>query len=164
MYLVPLTIVGGFGWPISDRDNPSPPQERQKGRNHPWTHLFNADVISMPDKWEYPWYAAWDLAFHCIPLTLVDSDFAKEQLTLMLREWYIHPNGQIPALARKQPPIKSNKTQASGEIPRTMISSSAARLLHLAVRMSPGISVSSLHALHGLSRKTSISNNSRHHS
>jgi hypothetical protein len=84
-------------WLHGDRDNPSPPQERQKGRNYQWTHLFNADVISMPDKWEYPWYAAWDLAFHCIPLALVDSDFAKEQLTLMLREWYMHPNGQIPA-------------------------------------------------------------------
>ena len=84
-------------WLHGDRDNPSPPQERQKGRNHQWTHLYNADVISMPDKWEYPWYAAWDLAFHCIPLALVDSDFAKEQLTLMLREWYMHPNGQIPA-------------------------------------------------------------------
>ena len=62
-----------------------------------WTHLYNADVISMPDKWEYPWYAAWDLAFHCIPLALVDPDFAKEQLILMLREWYMHPNGQLPA-------------------------------------------------------------------
>ena len=62
-----------------------------------WTHLYNADVISMPDKWEYPWYAAWDLAFHCIPLALVDSEFAKDQLVLMLREWYMHPNGQIPA-------------------------------------------------------------------
>ena len=67
------------------------------GRNHEWTHLYNADVISMPDKWEYPWYAAWDLAFHCVPLALVDSEFAKEQLMLMLREWYMHPNGQIPA-------------------------------------------------------------------
>ena len=60
-------------------------------------HLYNADVISMPDKWEYPWYAAWDLAFHCMPLALVDSDFAKEQLVLLLREWYMHPNGQLPA-------------------------------------------------------------------
>ena len=60
-------------------------------------HLYNADVISMPDKWEYPWYAAWDLAFHCVPLALVDPDFAKEQLMLLLREWYMHPNGQIPA-------------------------------------------------------------------
>src|SRR2546426_1226909 len=84
-------------WLQGDPDNPSPPQERRKGRNHEWPHLYNADIISMPDKWEYPWYAAWDLAFHCIPLALVDSDFAKEQLTLMLREWYMHPNGQIPA-------------------------------------------------------------------
>src|SRR5258708_6560317 len=84
-------------WLEGDPGNPSPPPDRKKGRNHEWTHLYNADVISMPDKWEYPWYAAWDLAFHCIPLALVDSDFAKEQLTLMLREWYMHPNGQIPA-------------------------------------------------------------------
>ena len=84
-------------WLEGDPGNPPPPPERKKGRNHEWTHLYNADVISMPDKWEYPWYAAWDLAFHCIPLALVDSDFAKEQLTLMLREWYMHPNGQIPA-------------------------------------------------------------------
>jgi hypothetical protein len=84
-------------WLKGDPGNPPPPPERRKGRNNEWTHLYNADVISMPDKWEYPWYAAWDLAFHCIPLALVDSDFAKEQLTLMLREWYMHPNGQIPA-------------------------------------------------------------------
>jgi hypothetical protein len=96
-------------WLRGDPDNPSPPQERRKGRNHQWTHLYNADVISMPDKWEYPWYAAWDLAFHCIPLALVDPDFAKEQLTLMLREWYMHPNGQIPAyewaLGDVNPPV-----------------------------------------------------------
>ena len=67
-------------WLQGDPGNPPPPAERKKGRNHEWTHLYNADVISMPDKWEYPWYAAWDLAFHCIPLALVDSDFAKEQL------------------------------------------------------------------------------------
>src|SRR5689334_14066220 len=84
-------------WLQGDPGNPPPPPDRLKGRNSQWPHLYNADVISMPDKWEYPWYAAWDLAFHCIPLALVDSDFAKEQLTLMLREWYMHPNGQIPA-------------------------------------------------------------------
>ena len=67
------------------------------GRNHTWTHLYNADVISMPDKWEYPWYAAWDLAFHCVAISLVDPDYAKEQLILLLREWYQHPNGQLPA-------------------------------------------------------------------
>jgi hypothetical protein len=76
---------------------PRPPPERVQGRNHEWTHLYNAHVISMPDKWEFPWYAAWDLAFHCVTLALVDPDFAKEQLTLVLREWYMHPNGQIPA-------------------------------------------------------------------
>jgi hypothetical protein len=84
-------------WLKGDPATPKPPDSRWNGRNHEWLHLYNADVISMPDKWEYPWYAAWDLAFHCIPLALVDSDFAKEQLVLMLREWYMHPNGQIPA-------------------------------------------------------------------
>jgi hypothetical protein len=84
-------------WLEGDPGNPPPPSERRSGRNHEWTHMHNGDVISMPDKWEYPWYAAWDLAFHCIPLALVDPDFAKQQLTLMMREWYMHPNGQIPA-------------------------------------------------------------------
>jgi hypothetical protein len=84
-------------WQEGDPGNPPPPAERKYGRNREWTHLYNADVISMPDKWEYPWYAAWDLAFHCIPLALVDCELAKEQLVLMLREWYMHPNGQIPA-------------------------------------------------------------------
>jgi hypothetical protein len=74
-----------------------PPEQRKTGRNHTWGHVYNSDVISMPDKWEYPWYAAWDLAFHCVALALIDADFAKEQLTLMLREWYMHPSGQIPA-------------------------------------------------------------------
>ncbi len=96
-------------WLSGDPGNPPPPPERNNGRNHEWGHLYNADVISMPDKWEYPWYAAWDLAFHCIPLALVDSDFAKEQLILMLREWYMHPNGQIPAyewaLGDVNPPV-----------------------------------------------------------
>ncbi len=84
-------------WLEGDPAQPPPPKERWSGRNNEWGHLYNADVISMPDKWEYPWYAAWDLAFHCIPLSLVDSDFAKQQLVLMLREWYMHPSGQIPA-------------------------------------------------------------------
>lgn len=84
-------------WLEGDPNFPPPPKQRLKGRNHEWKHLHNTDVISMPDKWEYPWYAAWDLAFHCISLALVDPDFAKEQLILMLREWYMHPNGQIPA-------------------------------------------------------------------
>jgi hypothetical protein len=84
-------------WLEGDRSQPPPPADREHGRNREWTHLYNADVISMPDKWEYPWYAAWDLAFHCVPLALIDPDFAKEQLTLLLREWYMHPNGQLPA-------------------------------------------------------------------
>jgi hypothetical protein len=74
-----------------------PPSERLSGRNREWSHLYNSDVISMPDKWEYPWYAAWDLAFHCLPLALIDGEFAKQQLVLMTREWYMHPNGQLPA-------------------------------------------------------------------
>jgi hypothetical protein len=84
-------------WLDGDPAGPPPPESRKKGRNHEWSNLYNADVISMPDKWEYPWYAAWDLAFHCIPLAQIDPDFAKEQLTLLLREWYMHPNGQLPA-------------------------------------------------------------------
>jgi hypothetical protein len=84
-------------WLDGDPKTPTPPSERKSGRNHEWTHLYNSDVISMPDKWEYPWYAAWDLAFHCVPLALVDVEFAKEQLILLLREWYMHPNGQLPA-------------------------------------------------------------------
>jgi hypothetical protein len=84
-------------WLEGDPAGPPPPAERRRGRNREWLHLYNADVISMPDKWEYPWYAAWDLAFHCLSLALVDPDFAKDQLVLMLREWYMHPNGQLPA-------------------------------------------------------------------
>lgn len=84
-------------WLRGDPSGPEPPRERLRGRNRGWAHLNNADVISMPDKWEYPWYAAWDLAFHTIPLALIDPDFAKDQLLLLLREWYMHPNGQLPA-------------------------------------------------------------------
>jgi len=84
-------------WLNGDPGQPPPPPERKRGRNRDWTHLYNADVISMPDKWEYPWYAAWDLAFHTVALSLVDPDFAKDQLILLLREWYMHPNGQLPA-------------------------------------------------------------------
>jgi hypothetical protein len=83
-------------WLDGDPGSP-PPAVRRAGRNHDWRHLYNDDVISMPDKWEYPWYAAWDLAFHMIPFALVDPDYAKAQLVLFLREWYMHPNGQIPA-------------------------------------------------------------------
>ena len=84
-------------WLDGDPAGPPPPAERKQGRNSDWRTLDNADVISMPDTWEYPWYASWDLAFHCIPLALVDAHFAKRQLILLLKEWYQHPNGQIPA-------------------------------------------------------------------
>jgi len=84
-------------WLRGDPAQPPPPAGRKHGRNAEWTHLNNACVMSMPDKWEYPWYAAWDLAFHCIPLALVDAEFAKHQLTQLTREWYMHPNGQFPA-------------------------------------------------------------------
>jgi hypothetical protein len=84
-------------WLNGDPTQPPPPAGRKHGRNREWVHLNNADIISMPDKWEYPWYAAWDLAFHCIPLAHLDAEFAKEQLVLLTREWYMHPNGQIPA-------------------------------------------------------------------
>jgi hypothetical protein len=84
-------------WLNGDPTQPAPPGERRQGRNSDWTHLNNADVISMPDKWEYPWYAAWDLAFHMIPFALIDPEFAKAQLVLLTREWYMHPNGQLPA-------------------------------------------------------------------
>jgi hypothetical protein len=84
-------------WLRGDVGQPPPPAERRQGRNREWRHLSAADIISMPDTWEYPWFASWDLAFHCVPLALVDLDFAKEQLMLMCREWYQHPNGQLPA-------------------------------------------------------------------
>ncbi len=84
-------------WLTGDPDQPTPAESRQLGRNHEWSHLFNRDIISMPDKWEYPWFAAWDLAFHMVAMSRVDGEFAKKQLLLFLREWYMHPNGQMPA-------------------------------------------------------------------
>lgn len=84
-------------WLKGDPAHPAPPAERKNGRNREWAHLNNADIISMPDKWEYPWYAAWDLAFHTLPIAMVDPEFAKRQLLLLTKEWYMHPNGQLPA-------------------------------------------------------------------
>src|SRR3954468_6380299 len=84
-------------WLEGDPDEPTPPAARKLGRNREWAHLFNRDIISMPDKWEYPWYAAWDLAFHMLPMARIDAEFGKSQLLLFLREWYMHPNGEIPA-------------------------------------------------------------------
>ncbi|MDP4246646.1 MAG: glucosidase, partial [Bacteroidota bacterium] len=84
-------------WLKGDPAQPKPPSERLKGRNWEWRHLNNADIVSMPDTWEYPWYAAWDLGFHCIAFALIDPAFAKGQLLLLTHEWYMHPNGQLPA-------------------------------------------------------------------
>jgi len=84
-------------WLVGDQNEPKPPAGRWSGRNHDWLHVYSRDVISMPDKWEYPWFAAWDLAFHMVPFAHLDPVFAKEQLELFLREWYMHPNGQLPA-------------------------------------------------------------------
>jgi len=84
-------------WLKGDSTEPQPPESRLGIRNQEWIHLFNDDILSMPDKWEYPWYAAWDLAFHVIPLAMIDPDFAKRQLQRLTREWYMHPNGQLPA-------------------------------------------------------------------
>ncbi len=96
-------------WLEGDPAQPPPPESRRQRRNSDWLHLSNADIISMPDKWEYPWYAAWDLAFHCIPLALVDPEFAKDQLVAITREWYMHPSGALPAyewnFSEANPPV-----------------------------------------------------------
>ncbi|HWL87611.1 MAG TPA: glucosidase, partial [Polyangiaceae bacterium] len=84
-------------WLRGDAAFPQPAPERRNGRNHDWRHIYNSEVLSVPDKWEFPWYAAWDLAFHCLPFALIDPEFARTQLTLLLREWYMHPNGRLPA-------------------------------------------------------------------
>jgi hypothetical protein len=100
-------VVGD--WLEGDPGMPKPPDSRLTGRNATWTHLFNRDLLSVPDKWEYPWFAAWDLAFHMLPMSDLDLEFAKHQLLLFLREWYLHPNGQIPAyewnLCDVNPPV-----------------------------------------------------------
>jgi hypothetical protein len=98
-------------WLKGDAHQPLPPPERQRGRNWEWMHLYGDDILSMPDKWEYPWFAAWDLAFHLIPLAMIDPDFAKQQLDRLTREWYMLPNGQLPAyewaLSDVNPPVQA---------------------------------------------------------
>jgi hypothetical protein len=98
-----------MAWLNGDPGLPPPPKERENARNSHWKHVSAADVLSMPDTWEYPWFAAWDLAFHMIPFAQIDPDFAKHQLLLMCREWYMHPNGQMPAYEWKfedvNPPV-----------------------------------------------------------
>lgn len=132
-YVVPRWLEG-------DPAHPAPPHERKDGRNRNWPHIFNRDVISMPDKWEYPWYAAWDLAFHMVPFSRVDPAFAKEQLTLFLRECYMHPSGQIPTykwnLSDVNPPVHAwtvwrtyKKTGPAGHRDREFLAASFQKLL-----------------------------------
>jgi len=127
-------------WLSGDSTQPPPHPDRKQGRNREWLHLFNRDIISMPDKWEYPWFAAWDLAFHMIPMARVDPDFAKQQLLLFLREWYMHPNGQIPAyefaFGDVNPPVHAwaawrvyKMTGARGERDRAFLESVFQKLL-----------------------------------
>ena len=110
-------------WLKGDPAEPLPPPERREARNHNWRHVFTRDVISMPDKWEFPWFASWDLGFHCAALANVDPQFAKDQIILMLREWYMHPNGQIPAyewdFGDVNPPVLSMAARAVFEIERS---------------------------------------------
>ncbi|MGH7117204.1 MAG: MGH1-like glycoside hydrolase domain-containing protein [Stellaceae bacterium] len=109
-------------WLDGDPLQPKPPESRLHGRNSDWRHLNNADVMSVPDKWEYPWYAAWDLAFHCVTLALIDPEFAKNQLVLLRREWYMAPNGQLPAyewaFGDVNPPVHAWATWRVYEIDR----------------------------------------------
>jgi hypothetical protein len=127
-------------WLQGDPWQPQPPPRRKHGRNADWQHLFNRDVISMPDKWEYPWYASWDLAFHMLPMAHLDIEFAKQQLILMLREWYMHPNGQLPAyefnFSDVNPPVHAwARVQAErpsggsrSAVPQARVSEAAAQL------------------------------------
>ena len=127
-------------WLAGDPEPPPPPSERRTGRNSDWTHVYSRDVLSMPDKWEYPWFAAWDLAFHMIPFAEIDPEFAKQQLVLLLREWYMHPNGQIPAyefaFGDVNPPVHAwaswrvyKMTGARGERDRVFLSRTFQKLL-----------------------------------
>jgi hypothetical protein len=109
-------------WLEGDPAGPEPPRERQQGRNAEWQHAYHLDVLSVPDKWEYPWFAAWDIAFHCIVLARVDPEWAKRQVVLLLREWYMHPNGQLPAyewdFSDANPPVHAHAARRVFEIAR----------------------------------------------
>ena len=121
-------------WLDGDPSSPPPPDSRRHGRNARWRHLNNADVIPMPDPWEYPWYAAWDTAFHCLPLTLLDPTFAKEQLLKLGREWFQHPNGQLPAyewsFSDVNPPVHAWAALRVFEIDGSWDQNFLARVLH----------------------------------
>ena len=99
-----------------------PPAERKRRRNSAWRHAYHLDVLSVPDKWEYPWFAAWDTAFHCIALARLDPEWAKRQLVLLLREWYMHPSGQLPAyewdFSDVNPPVHAHAARRVYEIAR----------------------------------------------
>jgi Glycosyl hydrolase family 63 C-terminal domain len=109
-------------WLQGDPTEPAPPPERLHGRNSDWSHFFTRDVLSMPDKWEFPWFASWDLGFHCVALAYIDPQFAKDQIVLMMREWYTHPNGQVPAyewdFGDVNPPVLSLAAQAVFQVER----------------------------------------------
>jgi hypothetical protein len=110
-------------WLKGDPAQPPPPPERLKGRNHDWTHLKNSNIISMPDKWEYPWYASWDLGFHCLVFAMIDADFAKHQLLLLTHDWFMHPNGELPAyewsFSDANPPVHAWAAYCVYEIDKT---------------------------------------------
>ena len=124
-------------WLRGDANVSSPPAARLRGRNHNWKHVYARDVLSMPDKWEYPWFAAWDLAFHMIPMCRIDPHFAKRQLLVLLREWYMHPNGQLPAYEYAfydvNPPVHAwacfRVYQMTGGVDRDFLAKAFQRLL-----------------------------------
>ncbi len=111
-------------WLDGDPAGPAPPASRKQGRNSGWRHVYNLDVLSVPDKWEYPWFAAWDTAFHCIVLARIDPEWAKRQVVLLLREWYMHPSGQLPAyewdFADANPPVHAYAALRVYQIDREM--------------------------------------------
>lgn len=111
-------------WLRGDPNTPPPPENRANGRNKDWKHLYVDDILSLPDKWEYPFFAAWDTAFHCIPFAMIDPEFAKHQLDLLTREWYMHPNGQLPAyewnFSDVNPPVHAWATYRVFKIERKM--------------------------------------------
>ncbi len=129
-------------WLKGDPSPPPPPPQRAQVRNSDWSHMYCSDVISMPDKWEYPWFASWDLAFHMIPLALIDADWAKRQLLLVMREWYMHPSGQLPAYewdyGDTNPPVHAWAVLRVFRIDRKQRSHAAARVARASAPASPG--------------------------